>query len=81
MNSRHQKIFTITKADCRTALSFPRTQEFILCAIWHCVMGSRLRGNDGDKIFGLRQLCEQARHYFTNPSPHDSTRFAIAAMA
>jgi hypothetical protein len=44
-------------------------------------MGSRLRGNDRDKIFGLRQLCEQARHYFTNPSPHDSTRFAIAAMA
>ena len=30
----------------RATLSFPRRRESIQCAIWHGVMGSRLRGND-----------------------------------
>jgi hypothetical protein len=27
-------------------MSFPRMRESIGRALWHCVMGSRLRGND-----------------------------------
>ena len=27
-------------------LSFPRRRESMRCFMWHCVMGSRLRGND-----------------------------------
>jgi hypothetical protein len=32
------------------ALSLPRKRESMRCAIWHCVMDSRFRGNDRDSL-------------------------------
>jgi tripartite-type tricarboxylate transporter receptor subunit TctC len=35
-------------------MSFPRRRESMQCGLWHCVIDSRLRGNDG---YGVFKIC------------------------
>jgi len=51
-------------ADSKPLASFPRRREVIRCAIWHRVMGSRLRGND--TVANLRSSHVNPRQMFSH---------------